>query len=284
MMHITIDLLELDNLIQLYDESERELAGIGADISRRIAMTDFAKLTSYGINPGSCLGDVEHTCSRLTDDVLRLQNSGTELRQQLWQAGQSHPGGLGPFGAVLPDAAWYRLHALSDRGPSPDRGQMGPALPDGTQALGASPSPFATAQPSVGAVGIGATGDVRQRIVGTAEQWVGIPYLWGGGHGAVVAPRGVNVDCSGLVHEVFGENGLNIGGTAATMYASGAPVTDLAHALPGDLLFWGSGSNIHHVAIYIGNGQMIEAPHTGAWVHVTNVYGGDFAGIRRVLA
>jgi cell wall-associated NlpC family hydrolase len=98
-----------------------------------------------------------------------------------------------------------------------------------------------------------------------------------------VAARAVNVDCSGLVHEVFGENGFTIGGTAATMYASGTPVPDLAHALPGDLLFWGTGNNIHHVAIYIGNGQMIEAPHTGAWVHVTNVYGGDFAGIRRVL-
>jgi cell wall-associated NlpC family hydrolase len=131
--------------------------------------------------------------------------------------------------------------------------------------------------------GVDPAADVRQRVVATAEQWVGIPYLWGGGHGAVVAPRGVNVDCSGLVHEVFGEMGFNIGGTAATMHAMGAQVPDLAHALPGDLLFWGTGSNIHHVAIYIGNGQMIEAPHTGAWVHVTNVYGGDFAGIRRVL-
>jgi cell wall-associated NlpC family hydrolase len=82
---------------------------------------------------------------------------------------------------------------------------------------------------------------------------------------------------------VWGENGLSLDGTAATMFAQGVPVADLAHAQPGDLLFWGTGSNIHHVAIYIGNGKMIEAPHTGATVRETDVYYGDFAGIRRVL-
>jgi len=85
------------------------------------------------------------------------------------------------------------------------------------------------------------------------------------------------------VRQVFGENGIDLSGTAATMYAAGAPVADLASARPGDLLFWGTPSNIHHVAIYIGDGKMIEAPHTGATVHETTVYYGDFLGIRRVL-
>ena len=83
---------------------------------------------------------------------------------------------------------------------------------------------------------------------------------------------------------VWGENGLNLNGTAGMMFTQGTPVPDLASARPGDLLFWGTGSNIHHVAIYIGDGKMIEAPHTGATVRETNVYYGDFAGIRRVLS
>jgi cell wall-associated NlpC family hydrolase len=121
-------------------------------------------------------------------------------------------------------------------------------------------------------------------IIASAEAWIGTPYLWGGGHsGGIVAPGAEEVDCSGLVRQVFGESGLDLSGTAATMYAGGVPVADLASARPGDLLFWGTPSNVHHVAIYVGNGKMIEAPHTGATVHETDVYHGDFLGIRRVL-
>ena len=130
-----------------------------------------------------------------------------------------------------------------------------------------------------------AGGDMSTNIVAAAEAWIGTPYVWGGGHtGGVVAPGAEGVDCSGLVRMVFGENGLTLNGTAADLMTRGTVVADLASAKPGDLLFWGSGSNIHHVAIYIGNGKMIEAPHTGATVHETDVYFGDFAGIRRVLA
>ena len=255
---ITIDPQELDALGQMYEGSMQELSGVVADIRRRVAVADFSKLPSYGVDPGTWLTEVDRACSRLMDDVIRLEQATTDLRKQLFLATQQQPGVLGAYGAALPDLWWF-------------------------SATG-NPSTATTSAPlSLGAASVGSDGALRQSIVNTAQQWVGIPYLWGGGHGAVVAPRAVNVDCSGLVHEVFGENGLQISGTAATMYASGAPVADLAHALPGDLLFWGTGNNIHHVAIYIGDGKMIEAPHTGAWVHVTNVYGGDFAGIRRVL-
>jgi cell wall-associated NlpC family hydrolase len=261
-VQIIIDTNELNSLGQLYAQSIQELSGVVNDIRRRILSLDFTKLAGYGIDPSSWLRAMDHAVSRLMDDILRLERSATDLRRQLWQATQDQPGGMGAYSAALPDLWWFNASPSST------------AVP----ASGAAPAP-----PPLDPSTLLAGTDLRQRITATAQQWVGIPYLWGGGHGAVVAPRAANVDCSGLVHEVFGENGFKIGGTAATMYASGAPVPDMAHALPGDLLFWGSGSNIHHVAIYIGNGQMIEAPHTGAWVHVTNVYGGDFAGIRRVL-
>jgi cell wall-associated NlpC family hydrolase len=257
---ITIDPQELDTLGQMYEASTQELSGVVTDIRRRVTAVDFAKLPGYGVDPGGWLSEVDRACSRLMDDAIRLEQATSDLRTQLLLATQQQPGVLGAFGAALPDLWWFSANG-------------------GT----GSPGPAPSTAPSLATAGLGSDAAVRQNIVNTAQQWVGIPYLWGGGHGAVVAPRAVNVDCSGLVHEVFGENGLNIGGTAATMYASGAPVADLAHALPGDLLFWGTGSNIHHVAIYIGDGKMIEAPHTGAWVHVTDVYGGDFAGIRRVL-
>jgi cell wall-associated NlpC family hydrolase len=248
----------------MYEGSMQELSGVVADIRRRVAVADFSKLPGYGVDPGAGLAEVDRACSRLMDDVIRLEQATADLRRQLFLATQQQPGVLGAYGAALPDLWWF----------SAASGSAAPVV-----ASTATPS----APPSLGAASAGSDGALRQSIVNTAQEWVGIPYLWGGGHGAVVSPRAVNVDCSGLVHEVFGENGLQVSGTAATMYASGTPVADLAHALPGDLLFWGTGHNIHHVAIYIGDGKMIEAPHTGAWVHVTNVYGGDFAGIRRLL-
>lgn len=120
-------------------------------------------------------------------------------------------------------------------------------------------------------------------MVKSAMSWVGEPYQWGGGHGKVGAPKSQAVDCSGLVQQVFGENGITITGTAADMQRKGTAVPSLAQARPGDLVFWGQPA--HHVGIYIGNGQMIDAPHTGANVRIEPVqgFGKDFAGIRRIV-
>jgi cell wall-associated NlpC family hydrolase len=255
-VEIAIDLGALDGLGVSCERAMQDLSGILADIRRRVLATDFDLLVGYGIDPGACVADVERGCSRLTDDVIRLEQAAADLSRSIQLAAQDQPGGLGPYATAVPDVWWFRARA--------DAGAPAPADPG---SAGGVPLP----------------GDLSQRIVNSAEQWVGVPYLWGGGHGAVVNPAAVNVDCSGLVHQVFGENGISIGGGATAMYSMGTGVPDLAHAMPGDLLFWGTSTYQHHVAIYIGDGKMIEAPHTGAWVHVTNVYGGDFVGIRRIL-
>jgi cell wall-associated NlpC family hydrolase len=277
-LQILLDLPELDGLGLLYEGAVQDLSGMVADIRRRLLDTDFAKLTAYGLDASAWLAGMEQISSRLMDDVFRLEQLATELRRRLVQASQDQPGGLGPYAAALPDLWWWRSHALAKHQPAPPRS---PVSSTAAGAVAGAASPLGAASP-VGAAGLAVSGDIRQRIATTAEEWVGIPYLWGGGHGAVVGVRGVNVDCSGLVHQVFGENGINLGGNGVTMFGDGVAVPDLAHALPGDLLFWGV-PTIHHVAIYIGGGKMVEAPHTGAWVHVTDVRGGDFAGIRRVL-
>jgi hypothetical protein len=254
---ITIDLAALDHLGVLYEHGTQDLSGIVADIRRRLLSINFEQLTGYGIDPGPCLDNLERACSLLTDDVFRVEQGAAVLSKRLSEAAQDQPGGLGPYSAALPDLWWFKAQHEAD--------------------------PLATGAPGPATPGPALDGDARARIVATAQQWVGIPYLWGGGHGGVVAPRAGNVDCSGLIHQVFGENGISISGGATAMYSAGTAVPDLAHALPGDLLFWGSSSYQHHVAIYIGDGKMIDAPHTGAWVEVTNVWGGDFVGIRRVI-
>ena len=72
---------------------------------------------------------------------------------------------------------------------------------------------------------------------------------------------------------------------AADQYRSG-PVVPLDALAPGDLLFWATDpavkATIHHVALYVGGGQMIEAPHTGAFVRLVPIrLGPQFAGAVR---
>lgn len=107
-------------------------------------------------------------------------------------------------------------------------------------------------------------------IVKSARHWIGVPYLWGG-----ESPNGF--DCSGLVQYVLARNHITVPRVAAAQFAAGKPVS---HPEPGDGVFFGS--PVHHVGIVIGNGQMIDAPHTGALVRVeayTNRT--DIAGYRR---
>lgn len=97
-----------------------------------------------------------------------------------------------------------------------------------------------------------------------------VPYVSGG-----TSPAGF--DCSGLVQYVYAHFGVSLPRTTYEQVNVGSTVSrnDLQ---PGDLLFFGS--DYHHVAIYAGAGKMIEAPHTGAFVRITDVR--DFSIAKRV--
>lgn len=100
--------------------------------------------------------------------------------------------------------------------------------------------------------------------VAIAQHYLGVPYVWGG---AIPAS---GFDCSGLTRFVYAQLGVNLPHYAASQFAA-FPKLDPAQLQPGDLVFFepkfdGPG----HVALYIGNDQMIEAPHTGALVRVSS--------------
>jgi cell wall-associated NlpC family hydrolase len=104
---------------------------------------------------------------------------------------------------------------------------------------------------------------------------LGKPYLWGG-----TGPD--SFDCSGLTQYVWRQAGVQIPRVAADQYAWTIPVP-LSQLLPGDLVFFGK-TDIHHVGIYIGDGLMINAPHTGTVVQVSSIWWSDLAGFGRVHA
>ncbi|AAK80610.1 hypothetical protein BJV85_001226 [Clostridium acetobutylicum] len=99
------------------------------------------------------------------------------------------------------------------------------------------------------------------QLVNYARKFIGVPYVWGGD-----TPNGF--DCSGLVMYCYAHFGVNLPHYTGDQVKYGTVVTDLQ---PGDLLFFGSTSDPYHVAIYSGNGYMIEAPKTGENVHETPV-------------
>jgi cell wall-associated NlpC family hydrolase len=100
---------------------------------------------------------------------------------------------------------------------------------------------------------------------------VGKPYVWGGS-----GPD--SYDCSGLTSAAWAAAGISLPHSSQMQYSATARVSRDA-AQPGDLLF--HGSPIHHVAMYIGNGKMVEAPHSGALVRVVPADRSDLVGVGR---
>jgi cell wall-associated NlpC family hydrolase len=104
---------------------------------------------------------------------------------------------------------------------------------------------------------------------------LGKSYVWG-----ATGPN--TFDCSGLTQYVWHQAGVAIPRVAADQDAWTVPVP-LSQLLPGDLVFFGR-TDIHHVGIYIGDGLMINAPHTGDVVRVSPIWWSDLAGFGRVHA
>jgi hypothetical protein len=112
-------------------------------------------------------------------------------------------------------------------------------------------------------------------IVRQAKRFMGLRYLWGG-----LSAWGF--DCSGLVWDVFRVHGMTIPRDADPQFRHGTPVAQSA-LRPGDLVFYGSQRYVHHVAIYAGNGMMVEAPSSDSMVRLVPLRTTEYAGARRYI-
>ena len=107
--------------------------------------------------------------------------------------------------------------------------------------------------------------DVRVDLCQYAKQFLGNPYVWGG----VSLTNGA--DCSGFVLSVYKKYGVTLPHYSGAQANSGTKIS-VSDAKPGDLIFYGKGQTINHVAIYIGNGQVIHASSPTTGIKISNVY------------
>jgi cell wall-associated NlpC family hydrolase len=138
-------------------------------------------------------------------------------------------------------------------------------------------------------------GSAPSQAARTAIHWafeeIGVPYSWGGGdengptYGFAQGAGTKGFDCSGLTLFSYAQAGIHLDHYTGSQWNEGKRIARRADLEPGDLMFFAydtSDSNtIHHVAIYIGKGKMIEAPYTGEVVRVSSADRPDFIGATR---
>jgi len=105
-----------------------------------------------------------------------------------------------------------------------------------------------------------------RRAVETGDEYVGVPYVWGGS-----TPRGF--DCSGFVQYVYREHGVRLPRTSRQMAHAGRSVSArIANLRAGDLmLFRGKNGVISHVALYAGNNEILHSSSSGHGVRYDNL-------------
>lgn len=153
---------------------------------------------------------------------------------------------------------------------------------------GAAENAVETTRDPVTAVA-GSRAEKIEAVIARAQSQIGVPYAWGGGNasgptkgirdGGVADSFGdfnkVGFDCSGLTMYAFAAAGISLPHYTGYQYQQGQKI-DPSQMQRGDLIFWGPNAE-HHVAIYLGNGQMIEAPQSGSTVQISPVRWGGMS-------
>ena len=179
------------------------------------------------------------------------------LRSEIEEKVEGQQGEIAELNRAIEAAAARRRQAAADaRAAAAAASASAPSAPSVSIPANPAPAPNAGAQTAVDA----------------ALSQVGKPYQWG-------AEGPDSYDCSGLTLWAWAHAGVSLPHNSGMQQAAITPVAR-EDMQPGDLMFFGS--PVHHVSMYIGNGQMVEAPYTGAFVRVVpSSRSSDFAGAGR---
>ncbi len=253
------------------------------------SFTDFLTLLDLAVRisnaDAAMVAEVEAAKSRVEATVVVLEQrqaeqvslqSEAEARARQIQADvesqERFVGRLNTEVRALIAAEEERLRKLAE-----ERARQAAAAAAAAAARGSSSGDRAAADPST--LGAG-----QSQVVAIALQYLGVPYVWGGS-----TPSGF--DCSGLTQYCYRQVGVSLPRTSQSQYYAGQHIArDRLDLLkPGDLVFFGTdgdADSVHHVGMYVGDGNYVHAPYTGASVRVDSLTSrvssrGDYVGASR---
>ncbi len=254
---------------QTYDEFSDRLEFMGQVAADDAAAVDRAKVAAQrstwaSDELSSALKDNTAAVEAARHDKAELQNA-VAAQQQLLGSLQEKlrialippPPPTPPPAPVIPTPS----PSPTTQAPSPTP-TTGGGTPTPDPTTSAPPPPPPPPAPAPGA----------QLALNAAYSVIGVPYVYAGS-----SPE-TGFDCSGLTMWAWAHAGVSLPHSSAMQYAV-LPHVDRSQLEPGDLLFFYS--PIHHVAMYVGGGRMIHAPHTGGHVEVIPVYWEYYVGAAR---
>ena len=249
------------------------------DFSSRLSMLD-----RVAYNRASAIETVNTLQQQLTDQQNTLNQKLSEqesLKEQQQERAQTIDTSVNAAQTLVESLDHNTLQAVSERAEQiqdsrPSSGRGGSDSDNATASQGESHSSGSSASHSNSNAGASggsgsssgssssvssaeqgstSTSGAHGSVVGIAERYLGVPYVWGGD-----TPSGF--DCSGLVQYCYRQIGIDVGRTTWDQMGCGTRIA-VSALQPGDLVFFRGGE---HVGIYVGDGTYIHAPHTGAVV------------------
>jgi cell wall-associated NlpC family hydrolase len=207
--------------------------------------------------------DIAARKGRLIPRLAKLQHVSVSLAQQR-QAGIERAARLAAQRAAEKKARKEAAQQAAQRAAEQ-------AAQDANDSLSPSsdptPGPSGPTEPSPPSADPPAPASGASRAIAFARSQIGDPYVWGA--------AGPNAwDCSGLTMGAWRAGGISLPHYSVAQYAQSTPISS-SSLRPGDLVFWGSSSSpssIYHVALYVGNGMIIQAPRTGRDVEEVSMY------------
>ncbi|NLT56672.1 MAG: transglycosylase SLT domain-containing protein [Actinomycetales bacterium] len=191
----------------------------------------------------------------MTEGLIALQARVAELRRLVGEPATGRTAASGSAGTGSAGTGFDEL--LASVG-----GTIG-----GTRSAAATTS-------GIGGKDDGTATGLGRRVVDIARQYLGVPYRWGG------TDPDTGLDCSGLTQLVYRKVGVELPRVSRDQARQGREIGSVDEARVGDLVFFDS--PVDHVGIYVGNGRILHAPHSGEKVKISKIWERP-SHIRRVL-
>jgi len=279
-----------DNATQAAVQAQQTQAGRAQQLQtqRNKAQYDLdnARQNVAGLQ-GQRLGFEQWDTQRRAAEAEAAQAAAEQARTQILAAADVTGSAPRSAGTALAPAGPMAAADVTGSAPRSAGTALAPAGPmAAADVTGSAPGSAGTALAPAGPMSATA-----RTVIARAVSQLGVSYAWGGGNssgpslgvrdGGVADSYGdytkIGFDCSGLMIYAFAGVGFSLPHYAGYQYLAGTQVP-LAQMQPGDLITYsndGTPTGIHHIAIYIGNGQMIEAQQSGTYVKVSPVRYGE---------